>query len=173
MNPTTKLAGTAATGLTVARKFADNKMRAYADPAARQAAKEAAAIAAKRAAAEASRQMENVRHVVNEKVVPFAATTYDQAMVASEPARREALRRGKLAAAALRGAEGVVVVKKRRRWPVAMLFLGLGSAIGAAAAWLSQAGKPVEVTPYPMHANGADGSTDGAPVEAEGTQSED
>jgi hypothetical protein len=64
-----------------------------------------------------------------------------------------------------------VVVKKRRRWPVAMLFLGLGSAIGAAAAWLSQAGKPVEVTPYPMQTNHAGGG-DGA-AEAEGTQSED
>ena len=70
-------------------------------------------------------------------------------MIASAPVRTEALRRGRLAAAALRGAD-TMIVKKRRRWPVAVVFLALGSAVGAAAAWLSQAGKPVQLTPYPL-----------------------
>ncbi len=157
VTPATKLAGTAATGLTVARKFADEKMKTYANPAARKAAKEAATEAAKRAAAETSRQVENMRHVVQEKVVPFATANFENAMVVSEPARREALRRGKLAAAALRGADGMIMVKKRRRWPVAILFLGVGSAVGAAVAWLTQAGKPVEITPYPMQTTSVDG----------------
>ena len=54
-----------------------------------------------------------------------------------------------LAAAALRTGEGVVI-KKRRRWPVALVCLGVGGVLGATAAWLAQAGKPVQLTPYPL-----------------------
>jgi hypothetical protein len=41
-----------------------------------------------------------------------------------------------------------------------MLFLGLGGAIGAAIAWLSQAGKPVQLTPYPIPADDGDQTVD-------------
>jgi len=119
---------------------------------------------AARAASEQARAM--VQDRVIPTVAPMASTMMDQAShkidelrVASAPARKEAMRRGMLAAAVLRGAEPVVV-KKRRRWPVAMLFLAVGGALGAAAAWLSQAGKPVQLTPYPIPAEEGDKTVD-------------
>jgi hypothetical protein len=126
--------------------------------------------AARSASKEASKQLQQARVVMQERViptvVPMASSAMDQAsqrfdefMVASAPARKEAMRRGILAAAVLRGAEPVVVTR-RRRWPIAMLFLGLGGAIGAAIAWLSQAGKPVQLTPYPIPADDGDQTVD-------------
>jgi hypothetical protein len=126
--------------------------------------------AARSASKEASKQLQQARVVMQERViptvVPMASSAMDQAsqrfdefMVASAPARQEAMRRGILAAAVLRGAEPVVVTR-RRRWPIAMLFLGLGGAIGAAIAWLSQAGKPVQLTPYPIPADDGDQTVD-------------
>ena len=122
-----------------------------------QRAREAARVASM----ETSKQLKQARAIVQERViptvVPMASSMMDQAshkfdefMVTSAPARKEAVRRGMLAAAVLRGAEPVG--KKRRRWPIAMVFMVLGAAIGAAAAWLSQAGKPVQLTPYPIPA---------------------
>jgi hypothetical protein len=84
------------------------------------------------------------RQLLGTRVMPAVGT----AIVASAPIRGEALRRGRLAAAALR--QGDVVVKKRRRWPIALFCLGLGGVIGAGAAWLAQAGKPVQLSPYPL-----------------------
>jgi hypothetical protein len=120
-----------------------------------------------RAARKASKQ---ARVVMQDKViptvVPMASTAMDQAavkldefMTASAPARKEAMRRGLMAAAALRGVD-TVVVKKRRRWPVAVACMAVGGAVGAAAAWLSQAGKPVQLTPYPMPTSEADQTVD-------------
>ena len=120
-----------------------------------------------RAARKASKQ---ARVVMQDKViptvVPMASTAMDQAavkldefMTASAPARKEAVRRGLMAAAALRGVD-TVVVKKRRRWPVAVACMAVGGAVGAAAAWLSQAGKPVQLTPYPMPTSEADQTVD-------------
>ena len=106
--------------------FVDGKVLPYANPVGRKAAAQA-------------------RQVVNERILPAV----DNARTASAPARKEAMRRGRLAAIALRGGENLVVVK-RRRWPIALLFLALGGALGAGAAWLAQAGKPVELTPYPL-----------------------
>jgi hypothetical protein len=106
--------------------FVDAKVMPFAVPAGRKAAAQA-------------------RYVVNERILPAV----DNARTASSPVRKEAMRRGRLAAIALRGGENLVVVK-RRRWPIAMLFLALGGAVGAGAAWLAQAGKPVELTPYPL-----------------------
>jgi histone H1/5 len=128
-------------------------------------AKRAGKLAVKsRAASEQARAMMQDRVIPT--VVPMASSMMDQAShkldelkVASAPARKEAMRRGMLAAAVLRGAEPVVV-KKRRRWPVAMLFLAVGGAIGAAVAWLSQAGKPVQLTPYPIPAEEGDKTVD-------------
>ena len=115
--------------VAAARQLLDAKVVPYAVPAGRKAAQQ-------------------VRQVVGERIVPVV----DNARVASAPVRAEAFRRGRLAAAALRGggALGALSPKKRRRWPVALLCLGLGGALGAGAAWLAQAGKPVQLTPYPL-----------------------
>jgi hypothetical protein len=94
------------------------------------------------------------RLLVGTRVMPAVGT----AIVASAPVRGEALRRGRLAAAALR--QGDVVVKKRRRWPIALFCLGLGGVIGAGAAWLAQAGKPVQLSPYPLETDGMPDATD-------------
>jgi hypothetical protein len=91
------------------------------------------------------------RQLVGERIMPAVGT----ALVVSAPIRGEALRRGRLAAAAIRNGEGVVV-KKRRRWPVALVCLGLGGVLGATAAWLAQAGKPVQLTPYPLETDDMD-----------------
>jgi len=95
------------------------------------------------------------RQLVGERIVPAVGT----ALVVSAPIRGEALRRGRLAAAALRTGDGVVA-KKHRRWPIALVCLGLGGALGATAAWLAQAGKPVQLTPYPLDSDEIDDSTD-------------
>jgi len=121
--------------------FVDSKVLPFAVPAGRKAAAQA-------------------RQVVNQRILPAV----DNARTASAPARMEAMRRGRLAAIALRGGSSLVVVK-RRRWPIAVLFLALGGAMGAGAAWLAQAGKPVELTPYPlaegdMHTRASDARID-------------
>ena len=69
------------------------------------------------------------------------------------------MRRGKLAADVLRGAD-IVSVQKRRRWPLAMLGLGLGAAIGAIATWISQAGKPVQLTASASSLENSDATVD-------------
>jgi hypothetical protein len=126
--------------------------------------------AARSASKEASKQLQQARAMMQDRViptvVPMASSAMDQAsrrfdefMVTSAPARKEAMRRGMLAAAVLRGAEPVVVTK-RRRWPIAVMFLAIGGAVGAAVAWLSQAGKPVQLTPYPIPAEEGDQTVD-------------
>jgi hypothetical protein len=84
------------------------------------------------------------RQLVGTRIMPAVGT----AIVATAPVRGEAVRRSRLAASALR--QGEFVVKKRRRWPVALFCLGLGGVLGAGAAWLAQAGKPVQLSPYPL-----------------------
>src|ERR1700690_3195567 len=118
---TDKINETFTARVAAARQLLDAKVVPYAVPAGRKAAQQ-------------------VRQVVGERIVPVV----DNARVASAPVRAEAFRRGQLAAAALRGggALGALSPKKRRRWPVALLCLGLGGALGAGAAWLAQAGKP-------------------------------
>lgn len=143
-----KITDTMGTRLDAARHMAQAKMLSTAVPAGRNAKRQAAMQAAK--------QMQQARLLVQERLVPMASSAVDNAMVVSEPARREAMRRGKLAAAALRGADSMVVMKKQRRWPVAVGFLAAGSAIGAVIAWLSQAGRPVQLTPYPLAGGAAE-----------------
>jgi hypothetical protein len=123
---TDKISETFTARVAAARQLLDAKVVPYAVPAGRKAAKQ-------------------VRQVVGERIVPVV----DNARVASAPVRAEAFRRGRLAAAAMRGG-GTIIAKKRRRWPVALVCLGLGGALGAGAAWLAQAGKPVQLTPYPL-----------------------
>jgi len=130
---------------------------------------ERAREAARSASREASKQLHQARVVVQESVIPtvipMASSAIDQAshrfdefMVASAPARKEAIRRGTLAAAVLRGAEPVAA--KPRRWPIAIMALAIGGVVGAAVAWLSQAGKPVQLTPYPIPAEEGDQTVD-------------
>jgi hypothetical protein len=184
---TEKLADTVAARAAIARRVARGK-GAQAREMAREMAKARADAAqaklanlpaswrvnerierASGAARSASRQARTVmQDRVIPTVVPMASSAMDQAsqrfdelMVASAPARKEAMRRGFLAAAALRGAEPMVAAaKKRRRWTVAVMFMVIGGAIGAGAAWLSQAGKPVQLTPYPIPAEAGDQMVD-------------
>jgi len=138
---TSKITESVANGLGAAREVFDTKFMPVAVPAGRKAAQVASEQAVK--------QLHQAREFVEEKLAPMAATKLDEARIASAPIRAEAARRGKLAAAALRGAESIEI-RRRRRWPLAFLTLALGGLIGAAAAWLAQAGKPVQLTPYPL-----------------------
>ena len=88
------------------------------------------------------------RQLVGERIMPAVGT----ALVVSAPIRGEAVRRAGLAAAALRTGDATAI-KKRRRWPVALVCLGVGGVLGATAAWLAQAGKPVQLTPYPLESD--------------------
>jgi hypothetical protein len=123
-----------------ARQLVDTRVMPFAIPAGRQAMK----------------QFWQARQIAVQRLSPAV----ENALTASAPVRIEAARRGRLAAAALRGAEGQIT-KRRRRWPVALVFLGIGGALGAGAAWLSQAGKSVQLTPFPLTADDADTAVDG------------
>jgi hypothetical protein len=133
-----------------ARELVDAKVVPYALPVGRKAALQVRQVVPYAVPAGRKAALQ-IRQVVGERIVPVV----DNALVVSAPVRAEALRRGQLAAAALRGSS-TVIAKKRRRWPIALVFLGLGAAVGAGAAWLAQAGKPVQLTPYPL----TDDSTD-------------
>ena len=138
---TDKITDTMAARIGAARRVVDARVMPYAVPAGRKARQQAAEQAAK--------QMQQARMLMQEKIVPMASTAVDNARVASAPMRREAMRRSRLAAAALRGADSTVVMKKRR-WPLTLGLLAVGGALGAAIAWLSQAGRPVQLAPYPV-----------------------
>lgn len=103
---------------------------------------------------------ERIIPTVQHKVMPAATSAIGSAMVASAPFRKEAIRRATLAGTALRGGDAMVIVKKRRMWPIALLCLGLGGLAGAAAAWFSQAGKPMQMTPYPLPTSETDTTVD-------------
>ncbi|HET9187646.1 MAG TPA: hypothetical protein VFN80_06815 [Acidothermaceae bacterium] len=167
-------AGKVAMKSSAARSVASTAAKAAAMnlPAAwmmRRRMQQRASEAARMASMEASKQLKQARVLMQERViptvVPMASSMMDQAShkldelkVSSAPARKEAMRRGMLAAAVLRGAEPLA--KKGRRWPIAIMFTLIGAAIGAAAAWLSQAGKPVQLTPYPIPAEEGDTTVD-------------
>jgi hypothetical protein len=128
------------TGIDAARRVIDTKVVPYyndvvvpyAVPAGQKAAKQA-------------------KQVFDERIAPRASAAVDTAMVASAPARKEALRRSRLAASALRGDDAAIAMaSSKRRWPLAVAFLVLGGVAGAVAAWFSQAGKPVQLSPYSL-----------------------
>lgn len=171
---TDKISDTVASRVGAARQLVRSRVKPYTGPSGRAAAKLAADQAADRAKAQLlqariqaralmqdtvlptmrDRVIPTVRQrvvpAVQDRMIPAASAAYDNAMTKSEPMRKEAMRRAGLAAAALRGVDSMVVVKKSRRWPVAVGFLALGGAVGAAAAWLAQAGKPTQLAPYPL-----------------------
>lgn len=135
---TDKIPAQVGTRITAARRVIDTKVVPYAVPAGQKAAKQ-------------------VKQVVEDRLVPMASSAVDTALVASAPVRREAVRRGRLAASALRGDDSVTFAQAtrgaRRRWPLAVAFLFIGGVTGAVAAWFSQAGKPVQLNPYPLPTN--------------------
>jgi len=175
---TAKMTDIAAARIGAARQLVGTRIVPVAVPAGRKAAKQTRQLVGERImpamgpacskAAKRTRQLldqritpvfgpfgrkaaNQTRHLVGERIMPAVGT----ALVVTAPMRGEALRRAGLAAAALRTGEGVVVTK-RRRWPVALMCLGLGGVLGATAAWLAQAGKPVQLTPYPLETDGMD-----------------
>jgi hypothetical protein len=134
---------------TQTRRLVGERIMPTVGPAGRKAARQARQLVDQRIAPVfgpfGRKAAMQTRQLVGERIMPAVGT----ALVVSAPIRGEALRRGRLAAAALRSGEGVAG-KKRRRWPVALVCLGLGGVVGATAAWLAQAGKPVQLTPYPL-----------------------
>lgn len=154
---TDKISDSVAARLGGARQRASARVKPYTGATGRAAAKLAAAQTADRARAQFLQARIQARSLMKDKVVPTmqhrvipaASSAIDNAMIASAPVRKEAARRAVLAAAALRG-DDVSAVRKHRHWPTAVGFLVLGGAAGAAATWLSQAGKPVQLTPYPL-----------------------
>lgn len=143
---THKLTDTVAGRASAARHLMAAKVVPYAVPASRKVTRQATE--------QAARQMQQAKILMQEKLVPMASSAMDNAMTASAPARAEAMRRGKLAAAALRGDDAVIITKSpSRKWMIALGCLTIGGAIGAAIAWLSQAGRPVQLSPYPLASN--------------------
>jgi hypothetical protein len=85
-----------------------------------------------------------VRGRVAEEYVPRVADAVAAAIAASQPARTEAMARGTLALAALRGERlQVVAPKKPRRGRRAVVFLGLAGAAASAVAWWRSQQQPV------------------------------
>lgn len=80
-----------------------------------------------------------------EEYVPRIADAVGAAIAASQPVRNEAMARGGLAFAALKGEQLQVVPKKRRGVPVrrALVFLGLAGAAASAVAWWRSQQQPV------------------------------
>jgi hypothetical protein len=149
-----KISAQVGSGVTAARRVIDTKVVPYIDNVVVPYAVPAGQKAAKQ-----------VKQVAQGRIVPMASAAVDNALVASAPVRREALRRGKMAASALRGddaATAAALATSKRRWPIAIMFLLIGGATGAVAAWFSQAGKPVQLSPYPLPTDAGDpiGTTD-------------
>ena len=134
---------------TQTRQLVGERIMPTVGPASRRAAKQTRQLLDERIAPVfgpfGRKAAKQTRQLVGERIMPAVGT----AIIASAPIRGEALRRAGLAAAALRTGDSVVI-KKRRRWPVALVCLGVGGVLGATAAWLAQAGKPVQLTPYPL-----------------------
>lgn len=91
--------------------------------------------------------VETAREQFHDTVAPAVTEFVELALERSGPIRDEALRRGELALAALMGEP--VAVGRRRRWPVAMLFLFAGVGAGAALGYLTRK-PPLETYQPPM-----------------------
>lgn len=111
------------------------------------AAKSARLTAAQKAVAArawAAPRWTATRRRVADDVVPALAEALNSAVEASKPARDEALARGTVALAALRG-EPVQIVKpkRRRRGRKVVAFLGLAGVTAAVVAWWRSQQQPV------------------------------
>jgi hypothetical protein len=84
-----------------------------------------------------------VRGRVAEEYVPRVADAVSAAIVASGPVRKEAMARGNLALAALKGEHLEVVQPKRRRGRKVVGFLGLAGIAAAVVAWWRSQQQPV------------------------------
>lgn len=82
----------------------------------------------------AAPRLEHATETVQDTIAPKVTATIGTAAERLEPARDEAKRRGAAAARALKGEK----VKARRRWPAALLFFGVGTAVGAVLAALAR-----------------------------------
>lgn len=77
----------------------------------------------------AAPRLEHAAEGVQTTVAPKVSSALSTAAGRLEPTREEAKARGSAALAAIKGTK----VKKRRRWTLALLFFGLGGAVGAVA----------------------------------------
>ena len=97
----------------------------------------------------AAPRLEDAAQAVQDTVAPRVSSALASTAQRVEPELKEAKKRGKAMAKALQGQQ-----KKRRRWPIALLFFAIGGAIGAAVATARSA-----ATPLPP--SGLDESVDG------------
>jgi hypothetical protein len=102
-------------------------------------------------------RVEEARGVVREKaataatsVAPKVAAALGTAAAVSAPLAHEARERGEAALHALRGElpELSKPPEEKRRWPTAVLFLGIGALIGFAAGVFAKRTSPVAPGPY-------------------------
>jgi hypothetical protein len=82
--------------------------------------------------------------------LPRAAALAATAAVALAPRLETARLRSGAALGALRGAPPAVVVKRRRRWPVALGAMGVGMIAGAAARAFAKPRMAVDASPAPI-----------------------
>lgn len=103
----------------------------------------------------AAPRLEDAAQAVQETVAPRVSTALAATAQRVEPVQKEAKKRGRAVAKALKGQQ------KRRRWPIALLFFALGGVIGAVVATARNS-----ATPLPP--SGLDESVDGnGPSDAE------
>lgn len=96
----------------------------------------------------AAPRLEGAAHGVQDNVAPRVSAMLATTAQRVEPVQKEAKKRGRRAVKELRG-------RKRRRWPMALLFLAVGAAAGAAVAVVVGRGRQQEIPlPPPPGANG-------------------
>ena len=104
----------------------------------------------------AAPRLEDAAQAVQETVAPRVSSALAATAQRVEPVQKEAKKRGRAVAKALKGQQ-----RKRRRWPIALLFFVLGGVIGAAVATARSS-----ATPLPP--SGLDESVDGnGPTDSE------
>lgn len=92
--------------------------------------------------------MDDARETLRKKVVPAVVSAAENARENSAPARAEAMQRASDALLVLRGTKP----PKRRRWPLALMCLLGGAAVGAYAGMRRAAAQPAGYTPAPFPA---------------------
>ncbi|HEY3686590.1 MAG TPA: hypothetical protein VGL93_26395 [Streptosporangiaceae bacterium] len=87
----------------------------------------------------AAPRLEDAAQAVQETVAPRVSSALAATAQRVEPVQKEAKKRGRAVAKALKGQQQ----KKRRRWPIALLFFALGGLIGAAVATARSSATPL------------------------------